>query len=486
MTRTLVAKFGGTSVGSVAAIRTVTGLVRAARAEWPQVVVVVSAMNGVTNALLEGANTAATGDDHRYRALANELSTRHDDTIDALLESDAERRAVRARVATHINEFATLCHAVKVLGEASPRALDTISSLGERINMHIVAASLREQGCAAAAVRASDLICTDDHFQAANPDMDATRDLTRARLLPLLQDGTVPVVTGFMGATPDGAITTLGRGGSDYSAAILATALDADELWIWTDVNGVMTTDPRVDGRARTLNSVTYREIAELAYYGAKVLHPKTIRPVLERGITLRIKNTFEAEGPSTRVVPDQNGPNDKGAIRAVTAIKDQSLITVEGLGMIGVQGIAARTFGAVARTRTSVTLISQASSEQSICFTVQADHAPIVVKALEKEFGSEVARGDVDRVWSLDDVVIVTVVGAGMQHTPGIAGRVFSALGAQRLNVIAIAQGSSDCSISLITTAADADDSVRAIHSLIVEDEATEAMEITDSFARG
>ena len=290
---------------------------------------------------------------------------------------------------------------------------------------------------------------TDTHFQAANPIADLTRSKTQNRLLPLLDKGVTPVVTGFIGATLDGAITTLGRGGSDFSAAIMGVALDADEVWIWTDVNGVMTTDPRIDPAARTLPALTYREISELAYYGAKVLHPKTIRPVVERGIALWIKNTFDPAHPGTQIVRD-NG-HVHGGVKAVTVIRGQTMITVEGRGMLGVPGVAARTFGAVARTHTSVSLISQASSEQSICFTVPASLTRSVIAAVQDEFSRELQDRDIDAVSALEEVVIVTVVGAGMRHTPGIAGRVFGALGAESINIIAIAQGSSECSISLI-----------------------------------
>jgi aspartate kinase len=473
MDKTLVMKFGGTSVGSAAALIQAAQLIQTAREQWPRMVVVISAMSGVTNGLVEGAHASAAGDGECHKGLAAELDALHRKAIEALLKTKVEKTLTIERLETHLNEFSTLCHAVYVLGEASPRALDAISSLGERINIHILAARLRENGCPAEAIHASELIRTDAIFQAANPDMETTRELSHTRLTPLLEDQTVPIVTGFMGATAEGALTTLGRGGSDYSAAILAAALDASELWIWTDVNGVMTTDPRLDPLARTLRTVTYREIAELAYYGGQVLHPKTIRPVLEKKIALWIRNTFDPEGAATQVLTDNKTRKGNGAIRAVTAIRNQSLITIEGRGMIGVQGIAARSFSAVARTNTSVTLISQASSEQSICFMVPASASDTVIASIEIEFQNELVRSDIDRVWALENVVIVTVVGAGMRHTPGIAGRIFSILGAQGLNVIAIAQGSSECSISLVTSAADADESVRAIHSLIVGDAA-------------
>ena len=267
-----------------------------------------------------------------------------------------------------------------------------------------------------------------------------------------------PVVTGFIAATPEGIPTTLGRGGSDYSAALIGAALPAAEVWIWTDVDGVMTADPRLVPDARTIPTFSYREVAALAYFGAKVLHPKTIRPVIERGIPLRVRNTFNSAHPGTLIVGDDLAESD-GRIKAVTVIRGQHLITIEGRGMLGVPGVAARAFGAVAATDTSVLLISQSSSEQSICFVVPAEASSQVLDALHMEFAQELARRDIDRIWRTDEVVVLTVVGAGMQHTPGVAGQVFSALGEQQVNVIAIAQGSSEASISMVVEASQAVD---------------------------
>jgi bifunctional aspartokinase / homoserine dehydrogenase 1 len=322
-------------------------------------------------------------------------------------------------------------------------------------------------GSRPAAVDARDVIVTDEVYQSASPDMGATRERAGQVVRPQFEAGLIPVITGFIGASREGTVTTLGRGGSDYSGAICAVALEAQELWIWTDVSGVMSADPRVEPTARTLPEVTYREISELAFYGARVLHPKTIRPALEGGIALWVKNTFAPASAGTRIIPDTNGGT--GSIRAVTAIRGLCLLTVEGRGMLGVPGIAARLFSAVARGKTSVVMISQASSEQSICFVVPFGSRERVVSALEEEFRQEIARRDIDRVSSSDDCAIVTVVGAGMRSTPGVAGRVFSAIGDEGVNVIAIAQGSSECSISLVVDAPEADRAVRAVHGLIV-----------------
>jgi aspartate kinase len=297
--------------------------------------------------------------------------------------------------------------------------------------------------------------------------MEASRAATAARLAPLLDGGIIPVVTGFFGAAESGATTTLGRGGSDYSAAILGDCLDADEVWIWTDVDGVMTADPRMVPGAQVIPSLSYGEVSELAYFGAKVLHPRTIRPVVERGIPLWVKNTFNPGFPGTRI--DREAQNTPATVKAVTAIEGLSLVTVEGRGMMGVPGIAARTFSAVASQGASVLMISQSSSEQSICFVIPTTAVPPVIAAIESELALELTRGDVDRVWSMDEVVIVTAVGAGMRTTPGVAARVFGALGQGDINVIAIAQGSSDCSVSFVVAADACAEAVQQIHMEVI-----------------
>jgi aspartate kinase len=459
----LVMKFGGTSVGSAEALAQAAGIVLEQAQAWDRLVVVVSAMSGVTDALIQGAQTAASGDDQTYRAVVTDLRVLHYRAVDALLPPDGERTQLLATVDEYLDEYAAFCHSVHVLGEVTPRAMDAITSLGERINARIVAALLRDRGSRSEAVDATELIVTDDTFQNAVPLMEATRARISARLAPLLDEGVVPVITGFVGATGSGITTTLGRGGSDYSAAILGDCLDADEVWTWTDVDGIMTADPRIVPDARVIPTLSYSEVSELAYFGAKVLHPRTIRPVVERGIPLWVKNTFNPSCPGTRIVREPE--STPGTVKAVTAIKGLSLVTVEGRGMMGVPGIAARTFSAVASQGASVLMISQSSSEQSISFVIPTETVPPVIHAIEEEMALELARRDVDRVWSLDDVVIVSAVGAGMRHTAGVAYRIFGALGQGDINVIAIAQGSSECSISLVVAADAAAAAVQQIH---------------------
>jgi aspartokinase/homoserine dehydrogenase 1 len=475
--RILVMKFGGTSVGTAGAMSQAAEIVRQACEAWERVVVVTSAMAGVTDLLLNSAARAVKGEDQIIKEAARQLREKHFTVAETLLEDPFQQNLLKDEIDQLVTVFENLCQAMAVLGESTPRALDAVSSLGERMSVRLLAEALKAIQVPARHVEATQLIVTDSKFQAAHPDMAATERRTREVLGPLLERGEVPVVTGFMAANPQGVITTLGRGGSDYSAAILGAILPADEVWICTDVDGVMSADPRIVPQARSIPTLSFKEIAELAYYGAKVVHPKTIRPVIEASIELRVCNTFNPNHPGTRLLvenPPENivsAPfNSNHIIKAVTAIRGQRLVTIEGRGMLGVPGVAARAFSAVAATGTSVPLISQASSEQSICFAVPQEATSQVIDFLEHTFAGELERRDIDQIWATGEVVIVTVVGSGMRNTPGVAGQIFNALGSHGVNVIAIAQGSSEVSISLVVDAADTEKAVTSIHDLIME----------------
>jgi aspartokinase/homoserine dehydrogenase 1 len=307
------------------------------------------------------------------------------------------------------------------------------------------------------------LIVTNGHHGDATPLKEKTIPLAREQLLPMVDNNVVPIVTGFIAATAEGEITTLGRGGSDYTAAILGQCLGSEEVWIWTDVDGVMTADPRIVPEARSLPEISYVEAAELSFFGAKVLHPRTMLPAMEAGIPLRILNTFNPAHPGTLIVAE--GRPSQMSVKGITAIRNLSLITVEGRGMMGVPGVAAKVFGAVAQEGVSVLMISQSSSEQNICFVIQEHARNRALQALEQAFAFERARRDIERIWAKDRVAIVAVVGAGMLGTPGIAGKVFGALGSRNINIVSIAQGSSEYNISLVVDGGDADEAVRAIH---------------------
>jgi len=468
--KTLVMKFGGTSVGSAEAIRRAAGIIGNHFAEWNKLVVVVSAMAGVTDMLISCAQEAASGNEKAFRKIAERIEEKHRSVYESEISNEGLHEQTSSRMDELLNILGELCTSICVLGEVSARGLDAIGSLGERMNAILFSAVLREKGLPGWPVEATNLIVTDNSFNHARPFMNETCEKTKKALAPLFDEGMVPIVTGFIAATRDGITTTLGRGGSDYTASILGTCLDADEVWTWTDVDGVMTADPRIVPDARVIPEITYREVSEMAYFGAKVLHPKAIRPVIENGIPLWVKNTFHPECPGTRI---DNQPSSRaGLVTAVTLIRGLSLVTVEGSGMLGVPGIAARTFSAVAREQASVLMISQSSSEQSICFVIPSDRVSAVTSALEEEMAFEISRRDIDRVWSQDTVAIVSAIGAGMRHTPGVSARIFGALGRKDINVIAIAQGSSEFSISVVVDEKDADDAVRQIHREVILNE--------------
>jgi aspartate kinase len=293
--------------------------------------------------------------------------------------------------------------------------------------------------------------------------MDRTREHCESRLRPLLQEGVVPVVTGFIGATIDGVLTTLGRGGSDYSATILGAAIGADEIIIWTDVDGVLTADPRLVADARTIPEISYREATELAYFGAKVLHPKTLRAVVRQGIPVWIRNSFAPEKTGTKITP--KGRSNGGGVKALTAIKDVTLISVGGPGIVGVPGVVGRTFSTTAEVHANVLLISQSSSQNDICFIVASTDAKRTVDALRKEFAQDVAHEKVEHITVDPNIAIVAVVGENMRGTPGVAGRVFIALGQENVNIIAIAQGSSESNISFVVAEQDMKAALVATH---------------------
>ena len=455
-------KFGGTSVGDASCISRVSQIVGQAARESP-VVVVVSAMSGVTNKLVEAAKLAEAGELDRVAALFDALRKQHETALLALISDEKKRAGISIALNEIFAEGERLCKGTALLRELSTRTMDSISSLGERLSAPMVSGALAAQGVPSETVEATQLIVTDTFHGGADPLMDRTRERCEKRLRPLLEKGIVPVVTGFIGATKDGVLTTLGRGGSDYSATILGAALDADEVIIWTDVNGVLTADPRLVADARTIPEISYREAAELAYFGAKVLHPKTLRAVVHAGIPVWIRNSFAPEQTGTKITPQ--GRSNGGGVKALTAIGGVSLISVAGPGIVGVPDVLGRTFSTTGAVRANVLLISQSSSQNDICLIVPSAEAKQTAEALRKEFAQDLAHEKVDHITLDPSVAIVAVVGENMRGTPGIAGRTFIALGKDNVNIIAIAQGSSEVNISFVVAAKDMKAALAATH---------------------
>jgi aspartate kinase len=444
-------KFGGTSVGDAGCIARAAAIVKSAASEG-SVIVVVSAMSGVTNRLIDAAHHAEAGEAEVATKLIGELRAQHSKALGTLVRNIRRVAELEKSLSDVLGELERLLRGTALLRELTPRALDAISGMGERLSTPLLAAALNELGVPGVPVSATEVIVTDPHHGRAEPLMDHTREHAEKVLGPLLKKGMVPVVTGFIGASLDRVPTTLGRGGSDYSATILGAALGAQETIIWTDVDGVKTADPRLVSEARTIEEISYNEAAELAYFGAKVLHPNTLRPVAAAGVPVWIRNSFAPEKPGTKITA--RGGSNGGGVKALTAIKGVTLITVGGPGIVGLTDVLARSFAATAALRINVLLVSQSSSQNDICFVISTADEKRTVEALREAFAPEIAEQTVEHVSSNSGIAIVAAVGENMHGIPGIAGRTFSALGRESINIIAIAQGSSEYNISLVIEA--------------------------------
>ncbi len=467
----IVMKFGGSSVRNAEAMIQVADLVERYRGERP--VLVVSALAGVTDALIALAESALAGDVDGVEEGIAGLRTRHREAAIGVAGDGALE--CLARIDALAGELGHALRGVAYLRELSGRSRDLIVSFGERLSAPIVAAALAARGIPARAVDARALIVTDDRFGSATVRFPETDANIEAAILPMVETGAVPVITGFIAATEDGATTTLGRGGSDYSVAIVAGAVGAAEIWIWKEVDGIMTADPRAVADAALLSAISYDEAAEMSFFGAKVLHPKTMIPAVEKRIPIRIRNTFRPEAPGT-VIGERSVPSPHG-VKVVTAIKKLSMVTVEGKGMMGIAGFAAHVFGVAGRHKINIVMFSQSSSEQNICLVSEAGDGRRFKAELERELQEELSQRLVDRIAIEDGVAAVAVVGEGMKGAPGVSARLFTAVAGAGVNVLAIAQGSSERNVSFIVREADADAVVRAVHRAFALHEMKEAV---------
>ncbi|MDD1673736.1 MAG: aspartate kinase [Methanomicrobiales archaeon] len=453
----LIMKFGGTSVGDGERMRRVAEIIATSQREGNDLVVVVSAMAGVTDQLI-GIATEVTNGVRKP-------------PIDPFIESLRERHRLALEVAApdlvtevgsvldeRLESLKNILNAVFNLSELTPRSKDYIISFGERLSAPILSAALRHQGISSDALDGCEagIITTPNHGDAlAIPSSEAR---IRGRVIPLLASK-VPVIMGFMGCTERGVVTTLGRSGSDYSATIVGAAIGADEIWIWTDVDGVMTSDPRLIKDARVVPSISYLEAMELSYFGAKVLHPRSLEPAMRKNIPVRVKNTFNPTHPGTVVYQDERV--DTRVVKAITLIEKVALVNVTGVQMIGRPGVAKTIFAALADKDVNIMMISQGSSEANISLIIEESHLENALDALSEVHKSGYFR----EVTSDRDVVAIAVVGAGMAGTPGIAGRIFTALGTSCVNIMMISQGSSEANISLVVKTADGKRAVQILH---------------------
>jgi aspartate kinase len=448
----IVMKFGGTSVGSADRIRGVASRVRERLPRKP--VVVTSAFGGITDLLIRGARLSLRHETEAG-AIPDQILNKHRAIIAQLFSKGQVKDRLLAHVQGIVAELRTLYMGVHYLEELTPRSLDAISAMGERLSCEIVAATLEREGIPSAAIDARGVIVTDESFGRAVPQMGPTETRVRSVVRPAVDAGKVPVLGGFIASTTEGVTTTLGRGGSDWSAAVLGALLPAEEIQIWTDVDGMLTVDPRTVRAARVIPEVTFDEAAELAYFGAKVLHPATIKPAVEKGIPVLILNSMNPTAPGTRITAD--APGSVGEPRAIAFKRGITVVLISQPRMLMAYGFVARVFEAFERHRTPVDLI--ATSEVSVSLTVDD---PDRLAAIQEELA------ELGEVQVLSPMAIVSVVGQGFCHKPGLAGRIFQALRA--VNIVMISFGASDVNVSLVVAEADAERAVRSLHETFFE----------------
>ena len=463
----IVHKFGGTSIGDAQRFASVADIVLAhhnhsGNPVSAQTVVVVSAMSGVTNQLITGARAAAEGRDSVYREIKAALLIRHLEVVETLLTRSRERLDVGGLVEDKLHELERFYRSIAMLGELTPRGNDAISSFGEQLSSNILAAVLRERGARAQAVSATDLIVTDDNFGSAAPLVEATRQRLQAQIVPLLERGVIPVITGFVAATEAGVTTTLGRGGSDFSAAIIGAGLDADEVWIWSDVDGILTADPNLVPQARTLAELSYAEASDLAYFGADVLHPKTIRPVIERGIPLRIVNSFNPGHPGTLIVEAPDA--DRELLPSIISTTGLSLIATGSVDDSWALPMAAQALQKLSEARVEVLMFSQSFSEHSLNLIVRVEDQGHCLRVLSREFENG-TPGSRYNLGLKEQVAIISVVGVPDWNGVSTLSHAFSALGKLGTRVIAVAQAATEHNVSFCVPDDQVADTVRFLH---------------------
>ena len=457
-----VLKFGGTSVANAEAIQQTQRIV--SESEGP-VVVVVSALGGITDMLLQTAALAAGQSDDYHRHF-EAIETRHLDTIRSLIPA-ARQASVIGRVKTDLNTLETLLEGAYLIGETTPKLLDKIVSYGELLSSFIIASYYENEGMQAVFRDSRQLIVTDDTFGHAQVRQAETHANIRKAL-----DGTdrVTVLPGFIAANRTGDTTTLGRGGSDYTAALYAAALQAEELQIWTDVSGMYTANPKLVKQARPIHLISYEEAMELSHFGAKVLYPPTIQPVLEAGIPIRIKNTFDPDGEGTLIHAEGN--MEGRTVRGISHVPDIGLISLEGPGMVGIPGISKRFFETLSETGISIIFITQASSEHSICVGVAAADLERAARVVDRAFVYEISNQQIKPVQTEAGLAIIALVGDQMKQHQGLSGKMFSALGKNNVNIRAIAQGASERNISAVIREADVKKALNTLHEAFFEEQ--------------
>ena len=456
----LVMKFGGTAVDSPDKVRHVAHLVKSHKKD-NEIVCVVSALRGMTDGLLSIADSVKRGDKTSIDEFVKKSAKIHTDVVEGAISDKRLKNEAVAVVKKIINELEDALGGIVLLGEVTPKSLDYLMSFGERLSTPILSFALQDIGIKSDHLTGKEAgILTDSNFGEARPLLDTTKLRVSHKLEPIFKQGSVPVITGFIGADQYGNITTIGRGGSDYTATIIAASTGAEEVWLWSDVDGLMTADPKIVKDAQVLKEVSFAEAMEMALFGAKYMHPRALEPVIDTKIPIRIRNTFNIKHTGTVITQNPSKESQK-IVKSVSAIRHTALIDVSGGGMVGTPGTAAKIFDTLAKNRVNIMMISQSPSESSISMVVRKSDLDKATTTLELSLLGKVIK----QINVNDDVAVIAVVGCGMRGIKGVAAKVFGAVAKHGVNVIMIAQVSSELNLALAVNDGDCDQAVRALH---------------------
>ncbi len=473
-------KFGGSTVGTIAGLTQVLSIVLTERERWDRLLVVVSALDGVTDMLIEAGSLAQMGNRRGYRRIVANLRTRHMALLEHLPLGAAERGALQADIDRLWFDLLDVCQSLSdeasgvILPPSVISSLDSVVGVGERLAARIVAALLRQNNLRGVAIDATDVLITDNVFGNATPDIERTRARVAANLVPMLDRRIIPVITGYIGATRDGKPTTLGRGGSDYSASVIGMSVAADELWIWTDVDGMMSADPNEIGGARVIPFLSYDEVSELAYFGARILHPRMIAPLREHQIPVRVRNVFKPQQPGTLIqqgsvaeARESTTDAQRGVLKAVTAIQGISFAAPMRGSLASLMVFVDETLWTVTRTRAEVLIAAQSSEQSFICVVVPTTAGLDASHGLRVEMGDRLRLRDDLHGWTVDAVSVITVIGAQVGERSDVTATILRALG--DIHVLGIAHGASHVSMSVVVESDDSDAALAALHELVV-----------------
>lgn len=457
----LVMKFGGTAVDSGKKIVHIANLIKSYHDKGNEIIGVFSAVTGMTDEILNVSEYILKRDKKKIKDFINKTKAIHADIIQNCIRNKNYKAKAVQVVEVLLDEMENILNGIVLLTEVTEKAMDYLLSFGERLLTPIVSYSLLDKGLDSVYLTGKEAgILTDSKFGQARPLIDTTKIRVKYHIDPLLKENKIPVITGFIGADQNGNITTLGRSGSDYTATIIAVCIEADEVWLWTDVNGLMTADPQIVKEAKVLKEVSFAEAIELSLFGAKYMHPRALEPVMDTKIPIRIRNAFNLSNEGTIISKNPSNSSQK-IVKSIIAIRNTALIDVSGGGMVGAPGTAAKIFDALARKSVNIMMISQSPSESSISMVVKKDDLDTAITTLDLTLLDKVIKN----VRVNEDVAVVAVVGSGMRGIKGIAAKVFSSVSKNSINVIMIAQGSSELNLAFVVNNVDCEKAVRSLH---------------------